>query len=319
MAPSGVLILEKRSAMKEQQEIPPCEGRLTRPSPPSAALGFGWVSGDLTGSGAGRNACEQAIERVVRLSDRRDRCVSLLLGPSPSLVAKTTTNKSRLLAEWMALRHVGTLQIAPNARCHLKGTHADLLLEDFSCPDDAAHGWSGKPDADILQLLEETLMRLYQCGVPVGLSRSAESFSDWLSAKLAKWTIELRAAGNCAAASRGEDCVRQLRSLSFDASPSLLHGDLRPENILFSGGRCVLIDFEHASVGEPLFDLAKLKNSLPLHGESLAMRVASKLPGLAKRSARFLETRLALCAEAHAIGVLAWESRRLQKNPQVVA
>lgn len=254
------------------------------------------------------------IERVVRLSERRDRCVSLLIGPERSLVVKTAESKETLRREWSATRYLGGFQLAPRAVRYLRARRADLMLEEFVCSDDNSNLWFERVDAGLLSRLEDSLIRLYQAAMPKGVLRSRDSFLGWILVKLAKWSSELKLAGKEADAARASECAYRVQLSLRDFSPALLHGDLRPDNIILSQGRFVLIDFEHVNVGDPLFDLAKLKNSLPVYGDDVAARIARNLPGLEEHSSQFIETRLSLYAEVHEIGVLAWETRRLHTN-----
>jgi Ser/Thr protein kinase RdoA (MazF antagonist) len=61
--------------------------------------------------------------------------------------------------------------------------------------------------------------------------------------------------------------------------PTLLHGDVRADNVLLTAGEVVFVDWPHASVGSPVFDVVAWAPSVVLEGgpppeELLARHVA---------------------------------------------
>ncbi|WNV84989.1 aminoglycoside phosphotransferase family protein [Umezawaea sp. Da 62-37] len=72
---------------------------------------------------------------------------------------------------------------------------------------------------------------------------------------------------------------------------SLLHCDVRSDNIVDLGGRTVLIDWDRCAIGNPLFDLAFWAPSLQVEGGPEPERVVGRAPELASLVAGFFAAR----------------------------
>lgn len=57
--------------------------------------------------------------------------------------------------------------------------------------------------------------------------------------------------------------VRQpIKDKAFRGRPFLIHGDFNFDNVVYSGGKAYIVDWESAEVAEPTFDVAYVCNFL---------------------------------------------------------
>jgi len=147
---------------------------------------------------------------------------------------------------------------------------------------DAVHGRSPELPwrADDLALVLATLDDLSQCAPAPGheLPRAedllSESFTGWRSVLQADDAERARVAQLVDEPGRWalehlDDLVRwEQDALRVCAGETLVHGDLRADNIMISEGhgRAWLIDWPHACVGAPWIDLAFMLPSVALQG-----------------------------------------------------
>jgi aminoglycoside phosphotransferase (APT) family kinase protein len=287
------------------------------PAVDTTDLGFGWTLGNATD--VVRAACSvnlSDVSHVVRLSDRSDRCVSLLITTHESYVLKTSPNTDVLTAEWKMLQLLSGAGISPSPIMYSNDLPAHLLLESFIPPDVVASSAESHTAIHSLTLnaIETSLEILYRQPVPESRRVLGVEFATVLRKKLSSWAIELTKADMDLEAERAKEYALRISTLYMLKSTTFLHGDLRPENFIIRQGACFLIDFEHAGVGDPLFDLSKLLNSSPKNGIEIARRVAARLPYTKEFPDFLIEDRLSLYSEVHKLGVLTWETRGLQSN-----
>jgi len=123
------------------------------------------------------------------------------------------------------------------------------------------------PGADIPAVLRAVTA----AQVPVaGLPASAEHRAGWLHGWAA---LAARPAGTLApwaAARLGELAAAETAWLPHAAGTTLVHGDLRPDNILIASSGVVLVDWAHATVGAPWLDLADIAAQLVIAGHNPA-------------------------------------------------
>lgn len=115
--------------------------------------------------------------------------------------------------------------------------------------------WTAADFADQGQLrkLGGTLCRLHEVAPPIpapfDLGAILRGFSDRIT-RAAPCEGALLEQLMARAQANLRSCGSELRA------PALFHSDLHHSNIIEAGGRLILIDWEYAAVGDPLFDLA---------------------------------------------------------------
>lgn len=115
--------------------------------------------------------------------------------------------------------------------------------------------------------LRATLRRVGKHAPPVPLPDAADGFE-------LQWPLLVRdrdvflALGLCSAAWLDEavDALRDAEVRLALAGDSLVHGDVRSDNLCFLGERVVLVDWGGALRGNPEYDLAWALSTLPLEG-----------------------------------------------------
>jgi aminoglycoside phosphotransferase (APT) family kinase protein len=175
------------------------------------------------------------------------------------LVRKTFLKRERFLAEVRATRMVETSRLAPRLR---SVSENELVLVRDWVPGTAIDlhavpATTGGP----LARLAVCLKHLHGHAAPGWGPLGQPLPSGWLDYLRERLSIRLtQARPVLASGERLRDwALVRMEELCAPDAPVLLHHDLKPENILVSGDRIVLIDFEHATGGDPLSDLAKLK------------------------------------------------------------
>jgi len=100
------------------------------------------------------------------------------------------------------------------------------------------------------------------------------------------------------------DLLPEIEELWAASAPTLIHGDLRPQNILVASGNVRFIDFEHASVGDPRYDVAKLTLEGFKDGSSIE-RLLHACFSLSSETRRAVNT----YAKVHQFAVAVWMRR----------
>jgi aminoglycoside phosphotransferase (APT) family kinase protein len=126
------------------------------------------------------------------------------------------------------------------------------------------HPGFGSPAAD----LPAVLRAVTAAQVPVtGLPPSASHRAGWLHGWAALSADPPTGLNPWAAERLGNLADAETNWLPHADGPTLVHGDLRPDNILItSNGSAVLIDWAHATTGAPWLDLADIAAQLIIAG-----------------------------------------------------
>lgn len=164
--------------------------------------------------------------------------------------------------------------------------------------------------ASTLLRVADSLRLLYSVN-PSAL-RSLVTFPTSVEDRLNGWIAEGRALG-VDGTSEAETLLKSLGSLRLMVEPTVIHGDLRPQNILVAAGSVCLIDFEQATWGNPVYDIAKLLVSIK-PDEALKLQILQASLGSAECD---IVDAVQIFAEVHAYAVRVWTARQgtLERNP----
>lgn len=142
-----------------------------------------------------------------------------------------------------------------------------LVLEDLS-----GANWPPPWDAMRVQRMREALASVAATPPPTGLTRLADSagemFGGWCA--IAADPRAFLSLGTCSPAWL-DRCLPALIASEADGvaaldGESLLHFDVRSDNMCFAGARTLLVDWNLACIGNPLFDVAAWLPSLEYEG-----------------------------------------------------
>lgn len=142
-----------------------------------------------------------------------------------------------------------------------------LLLEDLS----GAH-WPPPWNATLVGRMREALASIAVTPPPAGLTRlvdsAGEMFGGWST--IAADPREFLSLGICSPVWL-ERCLPALIASEVEGAAaldggSLLHFDVRSDNMCFAGERTLLVDWNLACIGNPLFDVAAWLPSLEYEG-----------------------------------------------------
>jgi aminoglycoside phosphotransferase (APT) family kinase protein len=197
---------------------------------------------------------------------------------------------------WLRDEHRIYSHVRASFMAALIGWHDDgetlLVIEDLA----GAYWpprWSGDQIASVLRALEE----LHVTPPPPGLRRLAD-LRDWLDGwpRVAADPDPLLATGLCSR----EWLEAALPALAAAAAASeldgtsLLHLDVRSDNLCFVADRVVLVDWNLAAVGNPLIDAVAWLPSLRLEGGPDPWELVPDSGGLASMMAGFFASRAGL-------------------------
>lgn len=127
----------------------------------------------------------------------------------------------------------------------------------------------GAPDAGRAARVGATLGRIHAASTAPDFDRAPFQNTDDFEALRLEPYLRFTA-------TRHPDLAPKLNALAdrlYAASAALVHGDVSPKNILFSGDQPVILDAECATMGDPAFDVAFCLNHLVLkafHAPELA-------------------------------------------------
>lgn len=213
--------------------------------------------------------------------------------PGRTVCIKQALAKLRTEADWFApvgrnaaeadwLRWAGRVVSGSAPALLAEDRGAGLLVMEYLAPDRyplwKAELMAGHVDAAFAARVGETLGRLHAAAaadpaLPAGFPNAA-TFHDIRIEPYLLHPIE-----------RNRDLRAPLEAIAGDLagrSPTLIHGDASPKNLLRSpGGGPVFLDAECATAGDPAFDLAFCLNHLLLKGRLFPGRGAELLASAA--------------------------------------
>jgi hypothetical protein len=243
-----------------------------------------------------------------------------------SAFAKLATNANTtgwIRREWLVYERLRG-PFLPGVLAYEDGDRPLLVLEDLS----AGHWpppWPKGLPARVLRTLGEVAATPPPAGLPPLPSIFADS-PGWQA--VAADRAAFLAVGACGAAwlARALPALLDAAARAPLAGPSLVHGDVRSDNLCLAGDRVVLVDWNWASVGNPVFDVAAWLPSLHAEGGPPPWEVlpgepelatwlagylaAGSMPGAGWASARVPALRRRLLASA-----LPWAARALGLPP----
>ena len=211
---------------------------------------------------------------------------------------------------------------------HDEGGRTLLVLEDLG----HAH-WPPPWQPGMVDAVLATLDAVHAARQPAGL-RSLEGERE----RLHGWTLvaddprPLLATGLCTSTWL-DDALPVLSRVSETAElhgSALVHLDVRSDNLCLDGDRVVLVDWNFASVGNPLFDVVAWAPSLRLEGGPEPWELVPESRGLAALVAGFFASRAGLPPPETAPTVrefqrrqaeiaLPWAARELDLDPRLGA
>jgi aminoglycoside phosphotransferase (APT) family kinase protein len=141
---------------------------------------------------------------------------------------------------------------------------------------------AGAPDGGEAATVADVLGRIHAAAARPGFDRKPfNNAADFHALRVEPYLLHT--------ASRHPSLETPLRALAHwldQAAISLVHGDVSPKNILFRGGKPVLLDAECATMGDPCFDMAFCVNHLIIKSIHLpASRASLRKAVLAFRDA----------------------------------
>jgi hypothetical protein len=166
-----------------------------------------------------------------------------------------------------------------------------------------------------VSLVLETLDKVHATEPPPGLPRLADlrdSIDGWPT--VAADPEPLLSTGVCSR----EWLTGALPHLAGAAAESelageaLVHLDLRSDNLCIRAGKVLLVDWNHACVGNGLIDVVAWAPSLRLEGGPEPWELVSDSAGLASLIAGFFAARAGLAAPATAPAVRVFQRRQLE-------
>ena len=200
-----------------------------------------------------------------------------------------------------------------------------LLLEDLSeC--DVAPPWTPARVDLVLGALAEMAAHPVPDGLP-GID-DAGLEDGW--PEVARDPEPLLSLGFCSAdwLERALPVLLSAEAAAPMSGNSLVHLDVRSDNLFFRDATALLVDWNHAAVGNPAFDLAFWLPSLRMEGGPEPDAVASIDPGLLARVSGFFAARAGLpdlptvprvrAVQRRQLAIaLPWAARALQLPPPV--
>jgi phosphotransferase family enzyme len=235
--------------------------------------------GDVIGCGYGSNTRRWRVA----LEDGRAVFVKMAL--------------DELAAGWLRDEHLVYSEVEASYLPELVGWHDSeqrtlLVIEDLS----AAH-WPPPWSQPQIDSARRTLEMVHGTAPPAGLPR-LEELREWLNG----WELvaadpePLLSSGLCTAEWL-EVALPSLRAASAEClldGDAFLHFDFRSDNLCFSDGRVVLVDWNLACVGNPDIDLVAWLPSLRLEGGPEPWEVVPDSGGLAALICGFFASRAGL-------------------------
>lgn len=200
-------------------------------------------------------------------------------------------------AQWLRREYAMYQQLDGALRAEVLGWHDDgvlpvLVLEDLS---DCV--WPPPWTPDRVDAVRATLDELARHPVPDGLppaSRSNCASGGW--PEVARDPAPFLALRLCSAGwlERALPTLLEAASPTLLDGPTLLHLDVRSDNLCLRGSRALLVDWNLAAVGNPEFDLAFWLPSLSMEGGPDPESVARPDPGVVALVAGFFASRASL-------------------------
>ena len=223
---------------------------------------------DIDRAEAALNARPVAWERVRRGGQTAaGRWIATLPDGSTAFVkiGMTLDTASWVRDEHLFYARVGVAPFLPNRLGWFDdGEHPVLALEDLS----AAHWpppWEPSSVAAVVACLEEVAGTAPPPDLP-GAENSQWGLDGW--PEIAADPGPFLSLGLCSSAwlDRALPLLAEASSRASFEGEALLHFDVRSDNICLRDGRAILIDWNFACVGNPLFDLAAWLPSLHVEG-----------------------------------------------------
>lgn len=236
------------------------------------------ITVDLINACAGKRAV--AWQRASGGYTAMERWV-VQFGDGTSAFAKIATGDAHagwLRTEWHVYQHLHG-RFMPEVLAWQDGELPILLLEDLH----AAH-WPPPWSRDQIDLLLQTLDTLHRSPHPPGLPSLAS-----MSAEIRGWyevdaaPQEFLSLGLCSKkwlVGALPDLIAAEDACRLDGE-SVLHLDVRSDNICFDGERCVLVDWNWACIGNGEIDVAALLPSLHSEGGPLPEEILPNAPEMA--------------------------------------
>lgn len=201
------------------------------------------------------------------------------------------------MARWLRREHLVYQQLRGPWAPELHGWHDDgerpvLVLEDLS-----GCAWAPPWTAERVDAVRAVLAEVAAHPVPDGLPSACDTACaevNW--PEVARDPEPLLSLGMCSSAwlERALPVLLEAASVQHLAGSSLLHLDVRSDNLLFRDAAAVLVDWNLAAVGNPEFDLAFWLPSLRMEGGPEPESVIAIHPGVVALVAGFFASRAGL-------------------------
>lgn len=253
------------------------------------------------------------IEFITDRGYTQNRRMLVRLADGRTVFAKQATDAPT--AEWLraeheVYRHLRGAFMAEMLGWYDDGTYPVLVLEDLTDSQ-----WPPPWRPQLVEAVRSVLSEVAAHPVPAGLRPLREygyMNSGWDD--VVENPDRLLRLGLCSA--RWLDKVLPVLLEAADPAlldgSSLLHLDVRSDNLCFPRGRTVLFDWNHAVVGNPDFDVAFWLPGLAMEGGPPPDSVTDLAPGLVSLVAGFFAGRAGLPVIPQAPLVRALERRQLE-------
>jgi 5-methylthioribose kinase len=172
----------------------------------------------------------------------------------------------RIIREQDAMMAIAKL-VPQQAIPHIVHQDAQAYVYVMTCAPDDAVTWKslllqGQYDRDIAAQAGSLLKSIHLGSQTLEEKHQLEDIRFFQQLRIDPFYIYLREGAYRAYASRIDDCIDQL----LHARTALVHGDFSPKNMLVAQQQVILLDYEVAHWGNPVFDLAFCMAHLLLKG-----------------------------------------------------
>jgi hypothetical protein len=187
---------------------------------------------------------------------------------------------------------------------------AVLVLEDLS-----ASTWPPPWTPDLLAALEYLFIELAATAADPSLPTLADRLREWGAWELVTTEPSALLASGLVSAAWLDQCLQPLldaQSRGLTEGDSLLHMDVRSDNLCFRGGSAMLVDWNHAARGDSRWDRLLMLPTIELEGGPPAQAQAPEAdPAIVVWLAGYFAAHVGLPAPEGAPGVRRFQRAQL--------
>lgn len=248
--------------------------------------------------------CKATVRAARTLALRSDREVLLLRTDGAELIVRIIKPSHKVDIELTVSALAASAGIGPEPLGHMTIPDGRVVVAEqfLKAKKRASQDLPGRT-----RLLGECMSTLYSLPTTILSQKSPDNYD--LLGRLGRW-IDEAALHGIEGVKDMQSIVPEIRDASSSYEATVLHGDLRLENMIFDGVFVKLIDFEQAFCGDPRYDIAKLMVS---RRQTLGQVTEIMDRSIGSSSVRDIEI-LSLYARIHAFAVEVWTRRSFRRH-----